>query len=234
MKRRSKIAAIILSLSLSGVVRAGVDSWLLAAFAVTNVGPYIGAAINTATNMGNLYLSYRNGQKIDAVQQQVQQVGDKVDTVDNNVTKLGKKVDKTNTLMGGLYEETKIGFQDVNSNLAQNAQQLGIVQGSIQDLTYEHRVDMQKLQDQNDDINSRLNVMSDGISGVHEKMDNLSADMKELKNQNHETQTQLTQMNDKLNQYAEFAATAMQQLASIQALLQQMAAAKDEPVKKNK
>lgn len=226
MKNRSKIAAIILSLSLAGSIRAGIETWLLSAITITNVGPYVGAAINAATNMGNLYLSYRNGQKIDAVQADVQKVSDKVDQVDQNVSKLNKKVDKTNTLMGGLYQETKIGLQAVNEKLAHNTQQLGIVHRNLENLRVEQQANMETLTQQNAEINNKLDLMKDGISGVNDRVANLENSTKAgfdtLKQQNSETQTQLNDLNQKLDGFSTFATTGMEKMATIETLLQKL------------
>lgn len=223
MKKRSKIAAIILSLCLAGSARAGLDSWFLGAIAVTNVGPYVGAAINTATNFGNLYLNYRNGQKIDAVQQQVQKVGDKVDNVDNNVVKLDKKIDKTNTLMSAFYQETKIGFQNVNQNIERNTQ---IVRRDLNDLRLEHRADMETLKDQNVQLHNTVNLVHNGVIGVTNRVDHLeskvTAGMEALKIQGTQTQNQLNDLTQKLDEFSTFAYTGMQELSTIRALLQQL------------
>jgi hypothetical protein len=226
MKKRSGIAAIILSLSLVGSAFAGLDNWLLGAIAVTNAGPYVGAALNTATNMANLYLNYRNGQKIDAVGQQVQTVGEKVDQVDMKVDTLGKRQDHTNQLMSAFYQDTKIGFRNVNDQLAHNAQQLNVVHRDLKNLSIEQQANMAILTEQNIQINNKLDLMSDGISGVHERVGNLeqrvTTDMKDLKIQNTEIQSSLQTVNTRMDEFAQFAQTGMGQLASIQNMLEKL------------
>lgn len=223
MKKRSGIAAIVLSLSLAGSARAGLDSWLLGAIAVTNVGPYIGAAINTATNMGNLYMNYRNGQKIDAMQKHVQEVGNKVDSVDKNVGELGKKINKTNTMMSAFYQDTKIGFHTVNQNIERNTQ---IVRRDLNDLRLEHRADMATLQDQNVQLNAKLSLVHEGVIGATDRIDDLekqfTTGMKALKVQGTETQHQLTELIKKFDDFSTFSSAQMQQLSSIQALLEKL------------
>lgn len=226
MKKRSGIAAIILSLSLAGSVRAGLDNWLLGAVAITNAGPYVGAALNTATNLGNLYLNYRNGQKIDAVGQEVKAVGEKIDQVDTKVDTLGKRQDRTNQLMSTFYQDTKIGFHNVNDKLAQNTQQLNVVHRDLKNLSAEQQANMEILTEQNVQINNKLDLMGNGISGVHDRVDSLekkvSADMKDLKLQNTEIQSSLQTVNTRMDEFAQFAQTGMGQLASIQNMLEKL------------
>lgn len=226
MKKRSEMAAIILSLCLAGSARAGVDNWIVGAFAVTNVAPYVGAAVNTATNLGNLYLNYRNGLKIDAVHRIVNEVGQKVDNVDKNVGKLGKGLDRTNLFMNALHQDTKIGFKNINAQLAQNAQTLNIVHRDLNNLRVEQQTNMEILTAQNERMNTKLDLMKTGILGLHDRVANLenkvSTDMKSLNTQNIEIQSSLQSLNTRVEDFAQFAHTGMQQLATIQAMLEQL------------
>gem|GEM_PF-6241422 len=233
MKKRSEMAAIILSLCLAGSARAGVDNWIVGAFAVTNVAPYVGAAVNTATNLGNLYLNYRNGLKIDAVHrivnevgESVNQVGQKVDNVDKNVGKLGKGLDRTNLFMNALHQDTKIGFKNINAQLAQNAQTLNIVHRDLNNLRVEQQTNMEILTAQNERMNTKLDLMKTGILGLHDRVANLenkvSTDMKSLNTQNIEIQSSLQSLNTRVEDFAQFAQTGMHQLATIQAMLEQL------------
>lgn len=91
VQKRSIIAAIMVLLSSVGSACAGLDPWLLGALIVANGGPYIGATINSATNMGNLYHNDCNDRGIHTVHQPLQNVDHesanayrKVDELDKN------------------------------------------------------------------------------------------------------------------------------------------------------
>ncbi len=224
MNKKSGILAIMLSLSIVGSARAGLDNWLLGSIVVTNVGPYVGAAVNMATNMGNLYLNYRNGQRIETVGQEIKAVGTKVDAVGANVVKVGNKVDRTNTLMGALHQETRIGFGNVNAQLAENSNQIQIVHRNIANLAREQQANMETLTGQYETISGRLSLVEAGVLGVHDRLDANARDMQALTRNAAETQSTLRTLNASVTEFKEFVPAVMRQMAALEALMQTIAA----------
>jgi len=209
-----------------GSARAGIDTWLLGAMAVTNVGPYIGVVINSATNMANLYLNIQNGRKIDAVGKQVQAVDQKVDTVNGNVIKVQKGLQHTNILMSALNTEMKIGFNNVNKQINENTKQIGIVNRNLSNLRYEQQCNMETLTEQNEFTHNQLELVQNGVLGLHDRVTALEETTKHgihaLKVQNTETQASINQLGQKLEEFSAFATTGMQDLTAIKTLLQQL------------
>jgi hypothetical protein len=88
MKNRSKITAIIVSLCLAGSAQANPWNWF-APLITVNV---MQVASTYVLPWANIYLTYRNGQKIDGLDRKVTELGTQIAGIDGKVTALDGKV----------------------------------------------------------------------------------------------------------------------------------------------
>jgi hypothetical protein len=127
-----------------------------------------------------------------------------------------------------LYQETKLGFKAIDTRLDKQDRKITLMHRDLNNLRVEQQVNMETLTQQNLEINNKLDLMHNGIIGVSENVANLENTTKAgfdvLKQQNVETQSQLNELSQKLGEFTTFAATGMQQMTSMQALLQQLVA----------
>jgi len=230
MKIKSGIAAIMLSLSIAGSAQAAnpILAWF-GSLVTLNVMQY-------AVPYANLYLTYRNGKKIDAVSKQVTQLGTAVNAVDGKVTEVDTKVTNLQQTVNTLDTHVTTGFSKLNTDVAGLRDALhttdkkvetvnGVVHATAETLTKFKATYTQDMKNLGEQIDTRFNEVSVQMA---ENESRRQKDTEMLKAQSAETVSMLKSFEGKLTTFEEFSQHALDDIASIKTMLQTLVSNKSQ------